>query len=411
MAYITRDDGERFIIPSYRDVLIAKKPSLLKREILLLSANYGEYITLQKKNAEQYEVAFSPEPGYLLGESIWYYFKKPLDLVYCEAIQNTSEAILVIVKNGSVYLDGSFPLDAIPEELVIFKTQQNNFDIFIYGDVPISKTLEEGKFSFDESSIKSFTILDSPVFPTLPTVKAFQLQLVDTVLKARGIGVFPIKSLLIFIAIVGLIWFGIDYLTSRKIEVPEAFVPFVNPYELYQQSLTSPEPSQEIQWLSNAIWQLATIPGWLPDTVNYSNGSLRVSVKSLGAKTTLLYDWASKNNAVVDISSDGFYITLSQTFKTRPAPTGITNLDRAVSIIIDNISSIIPGNNVDVGALNNKGQFSIRTINVKFSNISPTTLDLIGQQLKNLPLVLSSANFKITNGYLTGTLTLQALGT
>src|SRR3990167_1150336 len=102
MAYITREDGERFVIPSYRDVLSAKKPSLLKKEVLLLSSNYGEYVALQRKNIQQYEAAFSPDPGYLLGETVWHYFKRPIDLIYCEAIPNTNHAILVIVKGGSV---------------------------------------------------------------------------------------------------------------------------------------------------------------------------------------------------------------------------------------------------------------------------------------------------------------------
>src|SRR5690348_12369046 len=101
MPYITREDGERFIIPSYRDVLSAQKPGLLKKEILLLSETYGQYITLQKKSSTQYEVTFSHEPGVLLGETIWHYFKRPSDLIYCEAIPNTAEAILVIVKSGS----------------------------------------------------------------------------------------------------------------------------------------------------------------------------------------------------------------------------------------------------------------------------------------------------------------------
>jgi hypothetical protein len=108
MPYITREDGERFIIPSYRDTISANKSSLLKKEVMLLSSNYGEYIVLQKKkSASEYEVAFSADQGYLLGESVWNYFKQPFDMIYCEAIPNTTEAILVIVKSGSVYLDGS----------------------------------------------------------------------------------------------------------------------------------------------------------------------------------------------------------------------------------------------------------------------------------------------------------------
>src|SRR5579862_3627590 len=158
MPYITREDGERFIIPTYRDVLSAKKPSLLKKEILLLAANYGEYITLQKKGNFQYEVAFSPEAGNLLGETVWHFFKRPRDLIYCEEIPNTTDVILVIVKSGSVYLDGSFPADSVPEELIVFQTQQNNFEIYTYGDVPISETAEPGKFAFDTTSVKSFKV-------------------------------------------------------------------------------------------------------------------------------------------------------------------------------------------------------------------------------------------------------------
>ena len=104
MAYLTREDGEHFVIPSYREVLSAKQKSVLKKDILLLSQSYGEYITLQRKSPVQYEVAFSPDTGYLLGETVWQHFKRPADLIYCEAIPGTTEAILVIVKAGSVYL-------------------------------------------------------------------------------------------------------------------------------------------------------------------------------------------------------------------------------------------------------------------------------------------------------------------
>lgn len=194
MPYITREDGVHFVVPSYRDVITVKSSSVAKKEILLLSSNYGQYITLQAKGPIQYEIACSPDTGYLLGESIWYYFKRPLDMIYCEAVPNTTEAILVIVKDGSVYLDGSFPLDAIPEELVIFLTQQNHFQIYVYGDVPISESPQEGKFSFEPSSVKSFSELDSPVFPSLPLYKTYQLQLVDQVLKTHGIGVLPIQK-------------------------------------------------------------------------------------------------------------------------------------------------------------------------------------------------------------------------
>jgi hypothetical protein len=411
MAYITREDGERFIIPSYRDVLSAKKPAILRREVMLLCSSYGEYITLTRRNIDQYEVAFSPDPGFLLGETVWSYFKRPLDLIYCEAIPNTLEAILVIVKSGIVYLDGSFPIESIPDELVIFRTQQNNFDIYIYGDVPISETPVEGKFSFDDASVRSFTVLDKPVFPTLPTVKAFQLQLATNVLKTQGIGVFPLKQILAGFVVLGLIWMAFTYVTTHKKELPQVIIRAANPYQAYLDALASPDPTQEINWLSRNLVLLNTIPGWAPVKVDYSGGTLRAAVISKGARTNLLYDWAERNHAGVNIESTGFFVTISSYTLNRVEPTTISPLDSVLTTLIDSLSYVIPGNNMQIGTSTNRGKYSERTITINFDTITTSVLDLIGQQLKNMPVILQSASINMNdNGSLTGTITIKALG-
>jgi len=412
MPYITREDGERFIIPSYRDVLSAKKPSLLKREILLLTANYGEYITLQRKNVEQYEVAFSPDPGYLLGESIWHYFKRPFDLIYCEAIPNTTEAILVIVKSGSVYLDGSFPLDSIPEELIIFRTQQNNFDIYIYGDVPISKTQEEGKFFLDPSSVRSFNVLPEPVFPTLPKIKSFQLQPVDTVLQAQGIGVFPTRKVLIVAAIVFALWSLYTFISSHRKELPTAFISVVNPYQVYLQTMTSPDPVKILEQVNSTIVSLSSIPGWYADSVEVDKGKLIADVKSRGAKTPILFDWANKNSAKVLIQSDGFHLTWDLSFPNRPMPDTIQSINDVIGKIVDNMEDILPGNPLAVGTFIDRKAYIETTITINFTGITPTVFDLMIKQLKDLPLVLTKLSIKIDSekGVLTGSIGLQILG-
>lgn len=410
MPYITREDGERFIIPSYRDVLSSKKPALLRREILLLSSSYGEYIALHRKNAEQYEVAFSQDPGYLLGESVWSYFKRPEDLVYCEAIPNTSEAILVIVKSGVVYLDGSFPLDGIPDELVIFRTQKNNFDIHIYGDVPISEHPEEGKFSFDELSVKSFHVLDKPIFPTLPIVKAFQLQLVNAALKDKGIGVFPLKQIVTAFVLIGLMWMAYSFITTHKKELPQIVIRATNPYDAYLSALTSPDPAQQIRWVSSNIWLLSTIPGWYVDGIDFNGNLLRASVKSYGARTNLLFDWADQNHANVEIGTTGFAVTIQAGLANRSEPTTITNIDNVVSTMVDSLSYVLPGNNFQLSASINRGRYLERQIVISFENVSASTLDLIGQQFTNLPLVLVSLSASIADGTLSGKITLRALG-
>lgn len=410
MAYITREDGERFVIPSYRDVLSVKKQNLLKREMLLLSANYGEYVTLQKKNADQYEVAFSPEPGYLLGETVWYYFKRPTNLVYCEAIPNSNEAILVIVKSGSVYLDGSFPIDSIPEELVIFKTQQNNFDIYIYGDVPISRTPEPGKFVFDAASVKSFNILPAPIFPTLRTVKAFQLQLVDAVLEARGIGVFPIKKIILGIIALGLMAMAYTFVTTHKKELPQVIIGAVNPYQVYMDTLTSPSPSEQLYRFDRSIALLLTVPGWYLDSITYSNGKVTAGMKSLGARTKVLFDWANRNRASVEVLPTGFFVTLTFMQLNRLPPREIYAIKEVLGELIDRLSYVLPGNNLTLTPGVDKGKYTEVNMTLTVTDVSIDTLDLIGQQLKTLPLVLSKINVTYNNGYISGTINLKALG-
>lgn len=411
MTYITREDGQRFVIPSYRDVLSAKKTGLLQKEIRLVATSYGEYVTIQKKSATQYEVAFSPEPGLLLGETVWSYFKRPRDLIYCEEIPNTNEAILVIVKSGSVYLDGKFPIDSIPDELIVFQTQNNNFEIYLYGNVPISKTHEEGKFSFEPSSVKSFNVLDKPAFPKLPLVPQFELQLVDEALKKQGIGVFPIKKVVFFVALIALIWMAWNYFASYKEVLPSAIVSVTDPYQAYINELISPDPSLEIQEVERDVVRLYSMPGWVPDGVTYKGQEFVASVKSLGARTNILFDWAKNNRAKVLIKTDGFYVSFgAAALLNRQRPHEIYNIDYVIANLTDKLSYILPGNNLTIGNSINKGKYIKTMLTINFTNIVPTTLGLIGQQLRNLPLILTGVTINFSDEGLSGTIVLTVLG-
>lgn len=410
MPYITREDGVHFVIPSYRDTLVVKQKSTLKNEILLLSQNYGEFITLQKKGVNQYEVAFSPDTGYLLGESVWFYFNRPLDLIYCEAIPNTTEALLVIVKAGSVYLDGRFPMEGIPEELIIFLTQQNNFEIYIYGDVPISKTAETGKFTFEEASVKSFTILDKPVFPTLPLYKNYQLQLVEPVLRAHRIGVFPLRQLVLAMIAIGAIWMAYSYLTSHREVLQPISGPPPNPYIGYNSALTSPSPDVELKAFLNHYQTLFTITGWAPATIDYTKGNMTVSMKSSGGTVDSLMEWANRNKKQVNVEKTGFYLIDTVDLSNRLPPKEIYSVKDVIATLVDRLASVYPGNHLTIGDFNKKPSYTEVMITVRLENVSPLIVSLIAQQLSGLPVVLQSMTMAVNDGSLTGTMVLQALG-
>lgn len=409
MPYIIREDGEHFVIPSYRDVLSAKQKTALKRDILLLSQSYGEYITLQRQSPTQYEVAFSPDTGYLLGESIWHQLKRPMDMVYCEAIPNTTEAILVIVKSGSVYLDGSFPLDSIPEELVIFLTQQNNFEIYIYGDVPISEKPTEGKFSFEASSVKSFTVLDKPLFPTLPLLKIYQLQLVEQVLRSHGIGVFPTRQILLGVIALLFLWIIWSYFTRERIPEPEKQAE-ANPYLTFNTTLNSPAPDQQLNAIVSKLSLFATLPGWELKSITYGSGNLSTVVISRGGTIKNLFAWAEQHNAGVEIKQDGIYVSMLVHTPDRPVPKQIYPLKQVLGTLVDNIAAVYPGNHLRLDQFTNRAVYTEVAITISVNQVSPSILAVIAQQLKDLPLSLQSLEMNVENGSLTGSIIVDALG-
>lgn len=412
MTYITRDDGERFVIPSYRDTITAKQKTSLKSEILALSKSYGEYITLQRKTPTKYEVAFSTDRGYLLGESVWNYFKQPIDMVYCEAIPGTTEAILVIVKAGSVYLDGSFPVDSIPEELVVFLTEQNNFEIYIYGDVPISSTPEDGKFSFDAASVKSFNVLDKPAFPTLPLLSAYRFDLVDTVLKSHGIGVLPIKPIIAIIAFVIIGWAAWSYISKSMEETapPPPPPPKPNPYQGYYDALSTFAPDEQIDVFIKELNILLTMPGWYVKNLNYVNGVMVANVQSPGSKLDNLFTWAKINNANVNLQKNGVVVTIALPLVKRSRPENIYQFKRVLASLIDRLATVYPGNNLRIGNFTNKGSYWTITVSIRLNKITPTVLGLIGQQMKDYPITLQNISTSVNNGVVTGTINLTVLG-
>ena len=409
MSYITRDDGEHFVIPSYRDTLVVKQKSALKNEITNLSQNYGEFITLQEKGLNQYEVAFSSDTGYLLGESIWHYFKRPLDLVYCEAIPNTTEVILVIVKAGTVYLDGRFPVEGVSEELIVFLTQQINFDIYVYGDVPIAQEPTTGKFSFDPTSVKSFNQLTEPVFPILPLYKIYQLQLVDAVLKAHRIGVFPLRQLVLAILVAGGLYFLYDYLTSRPVTVAPS-APEVNPYTSFYLALETADPTLELNEIVRRFYVLTTLPGWQPKKLTYSKGSLIAIMTSNGGSVVNLMHWAEASGKLVVLEPTGISVQDTLSFPNRPRPSSIYPLKDTIAHLVDRIAAVYPGNHLTLGQFSQKQVYTEVLITVKFDNVSPIIIGLIADQLKGLPLTLQTMTFNSTNGNLSGSMIIQVLG-
>lgn len=412
MPYITREDGEHFVIPSYREITFAKQKATLKKEVLSLSKSYGDHVTINRKGPNQYEVAFSPDAGYSLGETVWHHFGRPLDMIYCEAISDSSEAILVIVKDGSVYLDGSFPVDSIPEELVIFLTQQNNFDIYLYGDVPISQEPEDGKFSFDEGSVNSFTILEDPVFNTLPLLKAYQFMLVEPALKAAGVGAFPVLQLAMILAGVVVAWVAISFITAEKKETKVVEVMEKNPLEEFVQKLQQPAPVDIINEIAATYKLSNSITGWYPIKLNYIGKAVSIEMQSIGGTMEFLQQWAELNDANVVISSKGVKLVKILYLENRKATKEIYPVKDIVLKAVDNIRVITPdaGFRLKVGRQSSKEKYRNIALTVSITDKTPVILNMLAEQTRGLPIVVDKVDLTIRSDLIGGSINLIALG-
>jgi hypothetical protein len=135
-----------------------------------------------------------------------------------------------------------------------------------------------------------------------------------------------------------------------------------------------------------------------------------VKVVSRGMRTNVLNNWAKNNNVTVNISPSGYSLSKSLLIGTRLPPHSIYDLKEVISNLIDKISYVLPGNALKLNSITNKNKFSEALITIQFSEITPTMLALIGEQLKKLPLVLVSVSITVSNDMLSGNIQLKALG-
>lgn len=80
-------------------------------------------------------------------------------------------------------------------------------------------------------------------------------------------------------------------------------------------------------------------------------------------------------------------------------------------MILDRLAEVYPGNHFNMAEIANTGVYTSINTTINFTGISPAVLDVIGQQLKDLPFVMTGLSFDITdNNVLGGTINLQLLG-
>jgi hypothetical protein len=416
MPIIERDDGVVFAVYTYRELLTVKSSSMLKQEVRLLQEEHGQYARFFQLPSGDFEAVFSSELGYLLGEIVWDYFDQPDDLIFCEALDDGEHALLVVVRESSVYLDAQVSLDTLYDEFASLVTGSHSYDIRIYGDLPLSKTPTEDKFTFEEASVRSFERLKKPVFPQLSADPAFELLPIAHAMDELPLG--KAKQIMVVGVVIALA-LGLGWYFFKPVPPPPPVAPTVVKtapmiqkavYAEYQKELQTPAPDEILNQLALTIRKVFTLPGWVPTNIVYDGSTLTIEVGSSGGTLDILLAWV-RNNAV-DFSNNNEIGTLvfPVTAPNRPLPNEIYNLDDVSAAVYDRLQASIVMGAVSYKEADLKSNYSSTEISVTFQQLSPDVLTLLGVELRGLPVVLEKCTFQVQNGLLSGTINLKILG-
>lgn len=408
MPTLTREDNVQFAIHPYRELLLStQRGSLLKAKIRQLAEHHGEYIRLIKHSNSQIEAVFSREPGFLLGESVWHHFGKPNNLIYCEALPEGKQAILVVVRSGMVYLDTKMPCDSIPEELMSLLASQNPYDIYISGDVPISEHKTAGKFHLEPKLVNSFNQLDGDLFPVLNIQEQYQLQPLDVGLRSGEFHRNYLPWILLVIAMMALAFWQTRPDEQQKKPHTSQHRIIMNSYQLLRHS---PDPRVQLNDISYLARLGSTIPGWEVKQLNSDGYHTTLEVRSMGGPYHVIQRWSRRYHASWRMNGNQVQLGFYKQHRPRQILARLNNLDDVMVDMIDRIQHILPYNAIEVGQFNRQGKTRQVRVNILLQKLSPGILALVGQQLAGMPVKLNAIHLALANGLLTGAIQITIVG-
>jgi hypothetical protein len=187
---------------------------------------------------------------------------------------------------------------------------------------------------------------------------------------------------------------------------------YVDPYTAYKMALAKPTPEKQLGEAAAIINLIYTLPGWQASQITYDGSNYQITATSLGGTTKAIIQWANENNLGIALTPAGATLTVSSNLPKRPQPIYIYDTQQVISLIIDRLRNVLPErSNVNISEISQSIGYKSAEVAISFNNISPEVLVLIGRELANLPVSLSSTTINIQQGgLLSGAIQLTALG-
>lgn len=415
MATLVRSDGVQFIIQAYRETISAMRKSLLVHKTRLLAEQQGQYITITRKEKDQFEIVLSKEPGFLLGEMVRQHFNNEKNIIFCEQLPEQTDIILVVIRNGSVLLEAKVDLSSLYDELLPFLVTGEPFHFYISDSIPLTiDTSQSEKILLPEKAVSQLTEFSTPVFSTLKPLPEFQLTSLPLALKnikmqgGPEITVLYVLAGLLFVGILWWIFKPADKTTTLPVKT--AIAP-ASMYDIYRRAMAAPEPNQVMNELVAVLEDLFFAPGWDLTSLQFTGSTYQAVYTSQSGSVEVLSDWAKKNNYQFLLNSYGAQITVNSLLAARPAPTSIYSTDQVTELLIDQFTSLLGQNGVQLGNETIQGKLKQRLLTLQFNGASPEMLTVAGNELKDLPVVVQSIQLNVSNGLVSGNVQISIWGT
>lgn len=403
MAHITRSDGLQFVIQAYRELLPPGKRAQLIRDIRSVADQQGNYLFLAKKPSGQIEVVYSNETGYLLGESVWNYFAKPDNLIFVEELPENDQVILVVIREGTVYLDVKIGKADVRTELIPLMAGSQKYQIRVYGHVNLN---------FPNDLTESSELLKRSVFNQLKPGPELILKPLMIALKSKILGTnfIPFLTAAIVIAVVFGGWWTIRSQVPRVVHQQNVMIHASNPYADYQQALATEPPSQQLENMAGLVQKLYFIPGWKVDRILWQQKKYQVFLESDGGDLETLIAWSKENKFRVEITGNGVRLMRIVQLQNRQEPRKIYATQQVIMLLIDELDQLLHARSVQLGESETYGEAKKTPFSINLKQATPEVLSLIAKQLDNLPLALLSIDLRFNDGLIDGTIQLSVWG-
>lgn len=417
MSVFIRHDGVRFAFYTYRDVLYSTRASVLRQEISDLQRENGDYARFVELGGGEVEVVFSNEPGYLLAESVSHYLGQPDNLIYCEQIADQENAVLIIIKEGVVFLDALLPISLLIDEFFSLTTSTNiHYSIYAYGDIPLGTDTSDEKFSFPKEMVSSLKWLESPLIPRIEVDPAFQLLPIQEAFDELEVAKSNLPKYFTITVLVLAVGFLMYWLLKPKEIIVPVVQPlpskpvYVDPYADYKQALLVPSAQAVMLAFNKEVEKLISISGWQVSHISLSNNKIIASLEQQGGSADILLALLAQRNLILQIDNGKATITSSFQLPNRSEPVKIYDIRSLVAQTYDNLRLLVDASSIKLNNLVKENNYVMQQMSVDVTDITPSIMNLFGKELGELPIILGDMQFSVEEGFMSGTINFTVLG-